>query len=211
MPGTEGAPTSQRIVDVATELFYEKGYHGTTMREIAAGVKIKPGSLYNHFEGKQELLTHISLATTEALYDGAVERLEGVQALDDRLRAFIKWHVEFHAHQRLAARVTDEQLQFLAPKNRKKAASVRDAHEQILRDLLTEGAEQGVWHVQDAAVIAFAIFSMCTQVDVWYRENGRLSPEEIGEIFADFILNGLRANGAEGGRKLTAAAARDGQ
>jgi AcrR family transcriptional regulator len=211
MSGAQGTPTAERIVDVASMLFYEKGYHGTTMREIAQGVQIKAGSLYNHFDGKQELLTHISLVTTEALYQGALQRLENVEGLEERLRVFIKWHVEFHARERLAARVTDEQLHLLAPENRKRVAPIRDAHEQILRDLLEEGARNGGWEVDDSAVIAFAIFSMCTQVDVWYREDGRLSPEEIGEVFADFILRGLRADRRRRRRDVASAAIGDGR
>lgn len=184
-------PTDQRIVAVATKLFYEKGYHGATMREIAAGVNIKAGSVYNHFASKQVLLMQISLDTTTALYQGAVARLEDLESPTDRLRAFVQWHVEFHARRRLAARIADEQLHALEPRNRKRVMAVRDAHEGLLRAILEDGAAQDGWRVEDTAVIAFAIGTMCTQVDAWYREDGRLDPKEIGEIFASFVLSGL--------------------
>lgn len=184
--------TRERITRVATELFYEKGYHGTTMREIAAGVNIKAGSVYNHFDSKQELLNEVSLATTQSLYEETAVSVEGVSDVEDQLQAFVKAHVEFHAHERLAARVTDEQLHALEPANRKRVLKVRDAHEKMFRDILVHGAKTRKWKVEDPVVIAFAILTMCTQVDVWYREDGRLSPEQIGEMFARFILSGLR-------------------
>lgn len=183
--------TEDRIVDVATRLFYEKGYHATTMRQIAAGLNIQAGSLYNHFAGKQDVLMRISLDTTRALYTGAAERVEAQTGAEERLRAFIRWHVEFHAHDRLAARVADEQLHALEPRNLRKVMKFRDLHEQLLRSLLAEGREQLGWEIDDEAVIAFAIGTMCTQVDTWYKEDGRLNPSEIGTIFADFILRGL--------------------
>jgi AcrR family transcriptional regulator len=205
MSAIKTATTSERILAAATELFYEKGYHGTTMREIAAAVEIKAGSLYNHFDGKQELLTRISISTTQALYDGAVARLDGIESAEERLKAFVKWHVEFHARERHAARVTDEQLHALTARNRKLLLELRDAHEQLFGGILSEGAKSHGWKVEDPSVIAIALLTMCTQVDVWYRENGRLSPEQIGELFASFILSGLE------GRQPTTDASENGR
>ena len=58
--GPSAASTEQRILDVATVLFYDTGYHATTMREVAAGVGIKAGSLYNHYPSKEELFFQIA-------------------------------------------------------------------------------------------------------------------------------------------------------
>lgn len=185
--------TDDRIVAVATRLFYEKGYHATTMRQIAAGLDIKAGSLYNHFSSKQDLLMRISYNTTRALFEGADKRVEEAGPEPEaRLRAFVEWHVEFHARDRLAARIADEQLHALEPRNRRKVMKLRDEHEQLLRSILAEGSKKSGWNLDDEAVIAFAIGTMCTQVDSWYREDGRLTPSEIGEIFADFILRALK-------------------
>ncbi len=208
MGATKGKaePTDQRIITVATKLFYDKGYHGATMREIAAGVNIKAGSLYNHFPSKQDLLMQISLDMTTALHQGAVARLDGLEDPAERMRAFVRWHVEIHARQRLAAQVADEQLNALEPRNRKRVQAVRDAHERLLREIIDDGAERDGWIVEDAAVIAFAIGTMCTQVDTWYREDGRLDPKQIGEIFASFVLAGLRGDAATIGAPSAAAA-----
>ncbi|MEV0810436.1 TetR/AcrR family transcriptional regulator [Micromonospora sp. NPDC050200] len=53
-PQTE--PTRDRIVLAASQLFAEHGYHGTSMRDIAAAAGIRPASLYNHFPGKEDIL-----------------------------------------------------------------------------------------------------------------------------------------------------------
>jgi AcrR family transcriptional regulator len=191
MAATRGVKTEDGIVTVATRLFYEKGYHATTMRNIAAGLNIQAGSLYNHFASKQDLLLRICYDTTRALYEGAVPRVEAETDPEARMRALIVWHVQFHANDRLAALVADEQLTQLEPRNRRKVQKYRDLHEQLLRSLLTEGRKKLKWQVKDDAVITFGIATMCTQVDTWYREDGRLAPSEIAEIFSDFILRGL--------------------
>jgi AcrR family transcriptional regulator len=189
----EPLSTEARIREVATELFYERGYHATSMRDIAGEVGIKAGSLYNHFPGKQDILFRICFDTAKALADGLESRMPTDGDLEERLRAFIRWHVEFHAGNRYAARVADDQLQALTPPNRRKVIKVRDAYEAVLVALLEEGEKDGVWKMGDRRVVGFGIGMMCTGVDVWYRPDGSLSPERIGEIYADFVVGGLRA------------------
>jgi TetR/AcrR family transcriptional regulator, cholesterol catabolism regulator len=187
--------TEARIRRVATELFYERGYYATTMRDIAARVGIKAGSLYNHFPGKQDILLRISLQTTRELYDGAIARLEGVEDVEAALRAYIEWHVEFHATNRLASRVADGQINALSDENRKAVVEIRDAHEQLFKDLLRRGVEEGRWNPADERVISIGVLTMCTEVDAWFRDDGPLTAEQVGSIYADFILRGLRGDG----------------
>ena len=97
--------TEARIWGAAAKLFYDKGYHATTMRDIASEVGIKAGSLYNHFPGKQDILLRISLQTTRELHEGAVSRLEGITDVEEAIRAFLQWHVVFHAKYKLASGV----------------------------------------------------------------------------------------------------------
>jgi AcrR family transcriptional regulator len=187
----DGTSTEQRIIDVATEMFYERGYHGTTMRQIAGGVGIKAGSLYNHFPSKQDILVRIGQEATRPLLDGALARLEGVEDVEDQLRELIVWHVAYHCERRHPCRVIDTQLHALDRENRAAIVELRDAYEQLLRDILVRGEQEGRWQVDEMNVIAIGISTMCTEVDAWYREGGRLSPEELGAVYADFIRNGI--------------------
>jgi AcrR family transcriptional regulator len=185
--------TEQRILNAAVNLFYERGYHGTTMRDIASAVGIKAGSLYNHYAGKQEILLRICLETSRELYDGAAASLEGVDDAEEQLQRYVIWHVTFHAEHRQASRVTDTQLDFLGSTNRTAVVEVRDAHEQLLRDILKRGARQRRWRSNDLSVISIGIATMCTEVDAWYREDGPLTPRQIGTIYAAFVRRGLSA------------------
>jgi AcrR family transcriptional regulator len=194
----DGSATEQRIIDAATELFYERGYHGTTMREIAAGVGIKAGSLYNHFPGKQDILVRIGQDATRPLYEGAIARLEGVENVEDQLRELLVWHVAYHCERKRPCRVIDTQLHALDPDNRESVVRMRDQYEQLLRDILERGQKEGHWEVEQMRVVSIGIETMCTEVDAWYREGGRLSPTELGEVFADFIRKGLGAPKASG-------------
>ncbi|HET6509708.1 MAG TPA: TetR/AcrR family transcriptional regulator [Baekduia sp.] len=185
--------TEERIREVATRLFYERGYHATSMRDIAGGVGVKAGSLYNHFPGKQDILFRICFDTAQALADGLTGRMPAGAGPEQRLRALVRWHVEFHAKHRHAARVADDQLHALTEPNRRTVLEVRDAYEAVLLSLLEEGEAAGAWAMGDRRVVGFGIATMCTGVDVWFKPGGALSPERIGEIYADFVVGGLRA------------------
>ena len=66
----------ERIRDVATVLFYERGYHGTTMREIGKRAGMKAASLYNHYPGKQQLFHRIVADTTRALIEHQIAQAD---------------------------------------------------------------------------------------------------------------------------------------
>lgn len=192
LPGAAGS-TESRILDAATVLFYEKGYHATTMREVASVVGIKAGSLYNHFASKQEILHRIAAATMEELLAGGREAIAGGAEPRERLRAFVRSHVVYHAERRYQARVADEQLHALDPDRQAAVIAIRDAYEGLLKDVLAAGREEHGWIVPDIPVLAFAISTMCTSVDAWYREDGRLTAEDIAGLYADFVLAALES------------------
>lgn len=195
--GVDAGPTTeQRILDAATGLFYEKGYHAATMREIAAAVGIKAGSLYNHFPGKQELLARIAAGTMEELLEGGRAAIAPHESPSERLRALVVFHVAYHAERRLRAKVADDQLQALDPEHRRAVVAIRDEYEALLRELLEEGREREGWAVPDVRILTFAIWTMCTAVDTWYREDGRLTPGEIADIYASFVLAALEPVGS---------------
>jgi len=189
---TEPVLTEKRILETATALFYERGYRATTMRDIAAGVGIKAGSLYNHYAAKQDILLRICLKTSRALYEGACNAIEGIEDVGELLRAFIVWHVSFHGEHRHASRVTDLELRSLDAAARATVVEIRDKHENLLRTILARGLAEGRWRSQNIRIISIGIATMCTEVDAWYRDDGPLTPQQIGEIYADFIGNGLR-------------------
>jgi AcrR family transcriptional regulator len=183
--------TEQLILEAATELFYEKGFYGTSMREVAAAVGIKAASVYNHFPGKEELLVRIAAGTMEELLEGGRRAVAEHETPRDRLRGLLVWHVIYHSERRFQARVADEQLHAISAPRRKRVLRVRDAYTQLFKDILADGREQHGWQVPSVSVLTFGIGGMCTFVDTWYRDDGPLAASEIAEIYADFVLRGL--------------------
>src|SRR5829696_6759455 len=153
--GPSARPTDQRILDVATVLFYEKGYHATTMREVAAGVGIKAGSLYNHFASKEELFFQIAEGVMQTLLAAGREAVAVGPEPRDQLRALVRAHVLYHAEQRFRAKVADDQLNALGPERRAAVVAVRDGYERLWREVIDTGRAAHGWVVPDTPVVTF--------------------------------------------------------
>ncbi len=186
--------TEARILEVASRLFYERGYKATTTRDLAEAVGIKAASLYNHFKSKQDILVRICLDTMREFHAGARECVEGIDDPAQRLRILIDWQVRFEAGHPYTASVADGQLEALNLRSRGELIELRDAYEEMIANTLIAGHEQGAWRVEHPRIITLGIVSM-TKIDPWYREDGPLSPEQIGDIYFTFILAALQAGG----------------
>lgn len=184
-------PTTTRIIDVATELFYQKGYHGTTMREIAARVGIKAASVYNHFASKEDILFEITFGTMEEMLIGARGAISSAASPEAQLRRLVEFHVRYSAENRLRAKVADDQLHALSPERRRTVLRIRDRYEALFREILTRGRDECNWQVDDVAVVTFAIATMASAVDVWYREDGRLPADAIASIYGDLAVRAV--------------------
>ena len=188
--------TEQRIVDAATRLFAERGYHAVGMRELADAVGIRPASLYNHYRSKQELLFGIAHGTMAALDAGARAAIDGLDTPRERLRAWVVWHVLYHARHPERAKVADEQLRALDGEHREAVMAARDAYEALVKELLDAGRDAHGWVVPHRSVVTNAITTMCTAVDGWFRPDGPLTAEEVAELYAEFVLAGLERSAA---------------
>jgi len=185
-----GART-QQIIDAAAQVFREKGYDGATLRDIAKEAGLLPGSLYYHIRSKEELLRliveqpirdlHAHLEEIVASEASPAQKL--AQALAAQLRAF-DTHYPYlfvHLHNLL-------QVDTMHPDMQKRAKR----YEAFWQQILTQGVKIGEFPLDvDVKVTAFAIIGMCNWMHRWYRQDGRLSIEEIIQQFSRLVLAGL--------------------
>ncbi len=195
-PAALAVTTRERIVAVAAELFHRQGYSATTMRQIATGVGIKAASLYNHFPSKQELLFRISYDTMVEMHAAVLDAMAGVVEPEERLRAFVGAHTKYCIVERYRARVADE-LRDLEPDNLREVVAMRDRYEGVLRRILDDMNEATDGAVRDVAVTANAVATMASQVSAWYRDGGRLGPEEIADLYAELAVGAALGSRAQ--------------
>lgn len=178
----------RRMFLAAIAAFSERGFHGTSTRDIAARAGMSPAALYVHFGSKEEVLYRIATSAMDLT-------LEVVSAAADRaadpggqLQAVVRALAAWHAHHSAAARVVLYQLDALTPEHRGEVRAKARQVDRIVRQVIVVGVRAGDFGVTDITAAATAVFSLCLDVARWYRPGGRRSPEEIGELHAAAAL-----------------------
>ena len=197
-PLRERRSTEREIYDAALELIYERGYHGTSLRAVAARVGLQMASLYYHYPSKQDLLMAIMRRAMEDLTATVRQAVDGLDDPTLRLGAAIRGHVLFHADRRMEAFVTDAELRSLTPANRDSIVGLRDAYETIFADTLREGVRRGAFAVPDVKLATLALMALCTGVATWFRPGGRLSLEDVADGYTRLFLLGALPTAGRG-------------
>lgn len=185
------SPTARRILEAAQSLIARSGYAAVSMRSIAEAVGVQAGALYNHFDGKQRILQTLMERHLEETL--AAWRAACPADPDPRLRleAFARFHVHHHITRREAVFIAAMELRALEPEGLARVLALRRAYEEALAEILREGQAQGRFTVPDLRVTTMALLALLTGVNVWFREEGRLSGEAVETIHAELVLRGL--------------------
>lgn len=189
---TNGVRTPDAIRDAAIELFYEHGYEATSLREVAAKVGIRVGSLYNHISGKDELLSSIMIGIMDDLL--AAQRAVVRTHKDDALaclRASIDTHIRFHATRAHEVFIGNSELRSLPPKYRRRVVTKRDQYEELIRGVIERLEAVGLAKVLDPRLQTFAIVAIGTHVSSWYKPRGAMSLDEIVQTYTEMIFRQL--------------------
>lgn len=187
-----GAEKREQIVQAAAALFREKGYHGTSIGDIAARVGLPKGGIYHYIDSKEQLLYEITCRGIRALLPLLRRIRDSHLAPEPKLREAVRAHIASLAAYRDYVSVFLQEKRALAPEHLKEYVRDRDDVEQIFRDIIREGIEKGCFREVNPKLIAFAILGMCNWVVQWYRVDGESSIEEIAELFADAAARILR-------------------
>jgi AcrR family transcriptional regulator len=181
------------IKKAAISLFYKKGYYATSMSDIARLAGIRKSSIYHHYANKEDVLIDIYQTTMDDLLTGLNACLEKTSGVENRIRAVISCHILFHIRLQKEAIIADSELRGLTSSNYKAIIHMRDAYEAKFQSVIQEGIDKKIFAPIDVKVISYAIIAMCTSVCTWFKRSGRLPKEEVAQIYADYILKGLRA------------------
>jgi AcrR family transcriptional regulator len=189
--GSYGPKTKEAIRKAGLRLIFEHGYEAMSLRQLAAEVGIQAGSLYNHISTKQELLFDLIQDHINELLRQLDRALDGKQAPEERLRAFVTFHVTYHMTRKREVFIANSELRSLEPRNYEAIVALRGAYEQRLAAILADGVEQGAFEVGDIQVATFAIIALLTGLCSWYRPGGRLTREAIVAAHEKLVLSGV--------------------
>lgn len=187
------------ILDKAGTLFWQKGYHSTSMRDIAKACRCKASNIYNYFAGKEDILFEVIKDITERAVD-SIEHLKNDETTDpvEQLRSLIKSHFGMLVRmKRSSVLISDSGLKDLSAEHRKAIIRLRDDYDGIMRRVIRRGVDRGQFKVTDENVVTYFIASVILRSTLWFSPKGRLSAEEISDMMFDFVYGGIRTDAAK--------------
>jgi AcrR family transcriptional regulator len=176
----------RQLLDTAAVTFAERGFHGTSMRDLSRASGLSLAGLYHYVDSKTELLFLIQDRCFAEVIAGARTALADVDGAEERLRTFIRHHVGF-----FAAHMNE--MKVLAHEEDELSGTMRDAVRQRKREyvaLLFGLLEAAGGEPEHRQVAAYALFGMMNWIYTWYHPGGALPPARLASDMADLFLNG---------------------
>jgi TetR/AcrR family transcriptional regulator, cholesterol catabolism regulator len=189
------AASKAAIIEVSIDLFWENGYIGTSLRDIAEACGFEAANLYNYFQSKEQLLYEAMQGELERL----VALLEPVAAdvrstPVERLKKFIEIHVEIMlVIGRRYKMMYDSEIRHLSPVHKKRIVDLRDYYSELLFTIIEDGKKTHDFAADiDTKFVVLTIASIIMRTVFWYSPKGRLSPREVAEMTCGIVFNGIR-------------------
>ena len=191
--GARELPVPQRLLSTATRLFAERGYDRTSVQEIVEHAGVTKGALYHYFGSKDDLLH----AVYARLLKQQRERLERCmvadQPIQERLRTAAADVVVTSVENMDDAKIFFQSIHQLSPGKLRQVRQERRQYHERFRSLIEEGQEAGVFSTKTPAdIVVDYHFGAVHHLVYWYRPDGPMSGEEIGDHMADLLLRALR-------------------
>ncbi|PBB87561.1 MULTISPECIES: TetR/AcrR family transcriptional regulator [unclassified Mesorhizobium] len=191
--GSDGEKTEAAVREAAVGLIARLGYEAMSMRLLAAEVGVQAAALYRYFPTKEDLLFTLMREHMEGLLEAWRSARPAAEDPVARLAAYVETHIAFHIARRHATHVSNMELRSLSPDRLTQILKLRTAYEKELRAILRDGAEDGVFAIDDIGLTAMALIQMMTGVIVWFRPGERLS---IAEVTTSYLSMTMRLVGA---------------
>ena len=174
----------------AARLFAEKGYHGTSIGEIADALGVQKGSLYAHIKSKQDLLYETMVEGARAFHAGLDAIPEELPATE-KIRLALRSHLRAVADQLDVATVFVQEWRYLEGDRREEIVGERRRYEERIRALFREGRELGELRSDlDDATAALLALSAANWAYTWLRED--TDTAALADAFTALLVDGMR-------------------
>lgn len=179
----------EEILHAALRAFRHRGYHRTTLDDIARRLGVRKTALYHYFPDKEAILYECHKDSLAEL-DRILAETRRLRTARERLGHVIREHVRVMTDTLEGSPLAFEVTAF-SRGPRAEIIAARDRYERELRRILAAGIRAGAFRKTDPKVAAFAVLGAINWIARWYRPEGSLHAAELGDRFTDLFLAGL--------------------
>lgn len=181
------------ILSAARDLFYELGFHGTTVRDIAGRVGVTVPALYYHHANKEAILVALLEKSIGSVTDRCERALaEAGDDPADQFRNLIECLTLYMASHRKSASM-DAEIRALSPAARKAYSAQRRRVEQMLVETIERGVAAGMFDVTSPPDTGRALLGMIQAITLWYSpDRGQVTPPELAARYVDIASHTIQ-------------------
>jgi AcrR family transcriptional regulator len=179
------------ILDSAAKFFYTKGYHATSIEDVARDVGMLKGSLYYYIKSKEDLLYGLLLDVMEQGTGGVEKALEGVKDPVERLEKGIEQHVEHIIRNQVRVGLFLHEFNSLSGRRRQRVQESLKKYQKIFTGIIKDGQASGVFISGDPDLLVNAILGMCNWIYRWYHQKNSPKLEVVEKTFVGLIMGGI--------------------
>jgi AcrR family transcriptional regulator len=178
------------LTRAAARLFAEKGYHGTSVSDLADALGMQKGSLYTHIDSKADLLWDVAREGAEAFH-AALDAIPEDGPILERIGAALRAHLRVVAEQLDIATVFVREWRYLEGARREQFLAERRRYEERVRALFREGRELGQLRADlEDGTAALLTLSAANWAYTWLRPGSET--DELADRFTALLLDGMR-------------------
>jgi TetR/AcrR family transcriptional regulator, cholesterol catabolism regulator len=190
------ATRRSELTRTAARLFAEKGYHGTSIGDLAKAMGVQKGSLYAHIASKEDLLYETMRDGANAFH-GALDAIPDDLPATEKIRFALRGHLRVVAEQLDVATVFMREWRYLEGERREEILGERRGYEERVRALFREGRERGELRTDlDDATAALLTLSAANWAYTWLQ-SGR-DTDELADRFYAVLIDGIRGYATPG-------------
>ena len=178
------------ILRAAAQLFRDRGFAETGMRDIADASDLSPANLYHYFDGKHDLLFYCQDRALDRMLEAVSSARRTAASATERLRLVLTAHVHTLLDD-IEGATAHLQMESLPPSLRSAIVKKRDRYEQSLRRLIAEGIRAGELVDIDQAIVARAMLGAMNWTVTWFRPEGANSAAAVGDVISRFLVRGI--------------------
>ena len=181
-----------QVIHAAAELFRERGYAATSMRDLATSLGIEAASLYSHIHSKEEILRILCFGMAEKFMKSlrAVEEKE--VSFENKLRAGILGHIGVMSDNLTASAVFMNEHRHLSEPYLRDFLLMRINYINRFKRIIEGGIRSGEFFPIDTKLAVMTLFSSLNWMPHWYDPSGIIDPERLGNQLADMLIGGLK-------------------
>ncbi len=181
----------QEILTCAANLFYKKGYHVTTIEDLATEVGMLKGSLYYYIKSKEDLLYQLLL---DVIVAGQVRVREKIAGIDDPVQQLVvglEEHIEYIIENQVRVGLFLHEFDVFAGRHRGRIEEEMTKYQKLFVDIVLTGQRQKKFVDLDPWVMVDGFLGMCNWIYRWYPGEKSPSIDVVKKTFIGMLLNGM--------------------